>query len=149
MITHATTQFIENQKHIVNLSHAEQLIDNSELCNCLKKMARDFAFGNSEVLFEEAKGRKAIEELLDDFWHAISDRKTFDDLRSKRHSARGKFVYSLLSPNYLEEAFAPPQGTLDVANTIRYRELRLLTDMVSGMTDSFAIAMRDKIRSAC
>lgn len=149
MVNHATNQFIGNLKSIFDLSHAEPLMDNSELCNCLKKMARDFAFGNSEVLFEEAKGRKAIEELLDDFWHAISDRKEYDDLRSKRRSAKGKFVYSLLSPNYLEEAFDPPCGTPDVAKTIRYRELRLLTDMISGMTDNFAIAMRDKIRSAC
>jgi dGTPase len=56
---------------------------------------------------------------------------------SKRTTARSRYIFSLISPNYLEQAYEG--GGSDGVLPLRYRELRLLTDMVSGMTDTFAL----------
>jgi dGTPase len=116
-------------------------MDNSSLCNALKKLAQQYAFSNSSVLRMEALGASALDGLLTFYWNAISSRESFDDLLSKRGTAVNKYVFALVSqPNYLEDAIrsAEPDG---VACSIRYRELRLLTDMISGMTDTFAIKL--------
>ncbi len=148
LINHASSFFIEKRGDIFGYKDVEPIMDCSGLCEKLKEIARQYAFGNSEVLFEEAKGRKAIEKLLDYVWEAISDRKEPDDIMSKRLGAKSKFVFSLLSPNYLEEASTAKDNVPVCAQTLRYRELRLLTDMISGMTDGFSIATYEKIQLA-
>ncbi len=148
LIDHASAYFVKNREKIYSYEDVRPIMDESDLCEKLKTIARQYAFGNSEVLFEEAKGRKAIEKLLDHVWEAISDRKKPLDIMSKRLGAKSKFVFSLLSPNYLEEASMAKPDVPDSAQTLRYRELRLLTDMISGMTDGFAIATYEKIQLA-
>ncbi|MFZ3203931.1 MAG: hypothetical protein WA161_08665, partial [Pseudomonas sp.] len=63
----------------------------------------------------------------------------------KRLGARAKYVFSLISPNYIEQA-DKPNNPSEVAPGLRYRELRLLTDMVSGMTDTFAMRLWKDIK---
>jgi dGTPase len=46
----------------------------------------------------------------------------------------------LISPNYIEEA-VNSANLVGPASSLRYRELRLLTDMASGMTDTFAMKL--------
>jgi dGTPase len=94
----------------------------------------------------EATGASALEVLLTRFWSAISNREKFDDLRSRRKAAVDTYVFSLVSPNYLEDAVLSCD-TKGIAGTIRYRELRLLTDMIAGMTDSYAIRLAEQLRS--
>jgi len=72
-------------------------------------------------------------------WEAISDREA-DELRSERRSARARYIFTLISPNYIEAAEEAASRTGPAAG-LRYRELRLLTDMVSGMTDTFALKL--------
>ena len=58
---------------------------------------------------------------------------------SKRLEARESYAFSLISPNYLESACREAEATRSDDRISRYHELRLLTDMISGMTDGFAI----------
>lgn len=56
-----------------------------------------------------------------------------------------KYVYGRISENY-RRVFEEPSGA--VANMpLRYRQCLLLTDMISGMTDSFAVALHNELTS--
>jgi dGTPase len=85
-------------------------------------------------------GAAEIDTLMTAFWDAISSRRKPEDILSNREGGRARYVYSLISPNYLEEAHRAGKG-VGAAASLRYRELRLLTDMISGMTDTFAIKL--------
>jgi dGTPase len=110
------------------------MMERSELCNSLKGVATQYGFSHSTVLKAEALGGIAINELMSDFWSAIRSREKPNDIWSRRVGARARYVNSLISPNYLEQAQHAASSL-----GLRYRELRLLTDMISGMTDTFAI----------
>ena len=51
----------------------------------------------------------------------------------------------MISPNYVEDAVRSAKSD-DSEGGVRYRELRLLTDMISGMTDTFAIKLSREIK---
>lgn len=145
LIKEASSAYVANSATINALTHEQPIMDESVLCKALKRIANQYAFSNSAVLRMEAFGAAAIDELMTFFWVAISEREKPENLMSTPTSARGKYARSLISPNYYEDAVraAQPLGT---EGGLRYRELRLLTDMVSGMTDTFAIKLWEKIR---
>ncbi|WP_164699223.1 dGTP triphosphohydrolase, partial [Pseudomonas aeruginosa] len=145
LIEHASKTFIENAPAIFDFKPINPLMDDSRLCEELKAVAQQNAFNHSSVLRTEALGSAAIDDLMTVLWDAISNRKEFDSLRSKRLDARAKYVFSLISPNYIEQA-DQPKSPSEVASGLRYRELRLLTDMVSGMTDTFAMRLWKDIK---
>lgn len=145
LVSHASDQFSSDVTAIFSYSHATPLMDNSPLCSALKKIAQKYAFENADVLKAEALGAAALDGLMSAFWEAISDRKKDEDIESKRVSARSKFIFSVISPNYVQDAASAAQADYG-AGGLRYRELRLLTDMVSGMTDSFAMRLWGEIQ---
>lgn len=140
LIRHASTEFVKSAGHIFLYKHDKALMDNSALCDELKQIAHQNAFIHPTVLRTEALGAVAIDALMAALWEAISDRKDQGDLRSKRNGVRARYVFSLISPNYIEEA-VNSANLVGPASSLRYRELRLLTDMVSGMTDTFAMKL--------
>lgn len=145
LINHASNEFIVNAKKIFNFEQVDALMDSSVLCKNLKDIAKQTAFNHQSVLRAEAMGAVAIDGLMTCLWSAISNRKDIDDLRSKRLSARDKYIFSLISPNYIEQAILAESDDDNLC--LRYRELRLLTDMMSGMTDTFAIRLWENLRS--
>lgn len=145
LIREASDKFIANGAAIFDFKYETPLMDGSDLCDKLKDVARQYAFGAPSVLRMEAKGAEAIHGLMSVFWNAIAQRKLHGDMTSRRTSPVSKYAYSLISPNYIEDAIRTHDAK-DTAGSIRYRELRLLTDMISGMTDTFAIRLWQDIR---
>src|SRR5690606_17205319 len=125
LIAHASTTYIQYAAPIFNYEHADALMDDSALCTVLKEIAQQNAFSHPTVLRTEALGAVAIDDLMTTLWDAISDRKDQDNLRSKRRGARARYVFSLISPNYVEQAVAS-RNLSEPASILRYRELRLL-----------------------
>jgi dGTPase len=138
LITHAGTEFVKSAAPIFTYDFDNALMDSSLLCETLKGVAKQNAFSHPTVFRTEAAGAAAIDVLLTALWDAISNREVSVNLRSRRRSARASYVFSLISPNYIEQAVAA-ENLPEPASGLRYRELRLLTDMVSGMTDTFAM----------
>ena len=138
LIDYASMAFVKNAELIFECDYDSALMDESQLCNTLKVVAQQNAFSHPTVLRTEAAGAAALDALLTALWDAISDRKEVEDLRSRRRSARASYVFSLISSNYIAQAVAA-EDSPEPASGLRYRELRLLTDMVSGMTDTFAM----------
>lgn len=146
LIGQASSEFKKNAAAIFSHHHEKALMDNSMLCKELQSVAKQYAFGHSAVLRAEALGAIAVDGLMTAIWDAISDRDDQSDLKSKRRSARAKYIFSKISPNYIEQAVKSKKATESTAD-LRYRELRLLTDMVSGMTDTFAVRLWKDIRA--
>jgi dGTPase len=145
LVTHASNKFTEYLPAIFNFNHTVPLMDGSTLCDALKDLAKTYAFSNPLVLKTEALGAAALDGLMSAFWSAISERKEVDNIESKKLSARSSYIFSLISPNYVQQANIGG-GSATGANGLRYRELRLLTDMVSGMTDTYAMRLWDEIQ---
>jgi dGTPase len=147
LIEHASDGFVAAGEAIKALSHCTPLMDDSTLCEKLKSLARQHAFGNPGVLRMEARGAEAIDGLMTAFWDAIHDRpqEDFDDILARRSGAKNKYVFALISQNYLEDA-SRAVNAAGIAASVRYRELRLLTDMLSGMTDTFTIKLWEELK---
>ncbi len=138
LIVDASGRYKKAYPAIAEFKHSVPLMEKNALCDALKRIAQTYAFSHRRVLKTEAVGAVAIDGLMSAFWEAICSRKNTNDLLSSRIGARARFVYSMISPNYLEaaERAASSRGP---SSGMRYRELRLLTDMISGMTDTFAL----------
>lgn len=147
LIEHASDGFVSAGEGIKAFSHRTPLMDDSALCEKLKLIARQHAFGNPGVLRMEARGAEAIDGLMTAFWDAIHDRpqEDFDDILARRSGAKNKYVFALISQNYLEDASRAANAS-GIAASVRYRELRLLTDMLSGMTDTFTIKLWEELK---
>jgi len=111
------------------------------LCKALKDFDREHAYRHKSVLAVEAEGYNTIRSLMTYLWIAITERSDPDFLDSKRKSPIAKFAYGRISENYRRVAESK-------SNTmpLRYREVQLLTDMISGMTDSFAVSLNCELK---
>ena len=147
LIDHASDNFVAAGQAVNNFTHAEPLMDDSALCEKLKALAVQHAFNNPGVLRMEARGTEAIDGLMTIFWEAIHDRprEKFDDILARRSGAKNKYVFALISQNYLEDASRSANSD-GIAASVRYRELRLLTDMISGMTDTFTMKLWEDLK---
>jgi dGTPase len=143
MISAVAKAFRDNYDSIASGSFDDELIEKSEasrLCEALKSFDREYAFNHRTVLEIELKGYNTINRLLDFLWLGISEREDYFKLGSKRTSPFSAYVYSRISKNYRrvfegEVTCYHPDDKLP----IRYKELQLLADMISGMTDRFCI----------
>ncbi|WP_368517099.1 deoxyguanosinetriphosphate triphosphohydrolase family protein [Rhizobium sp.] len=145
LIQYASDAFSESLMGIMGKTHQTEIMKKSKLCETLKDVAKKHAFANPAVLRMEAIGAKALDDLMTFFWKAISERTDFENFSSRRTNAVAQYGWSLVSANYIEEASARREEKGSHAS-VRYRELRLLTDMISGMTDSFALKRWEQIR---
>jgi dGTPase len=144
MIVSATEAFVENLNSIMAGTFDKELMAVSKasgLWRLLKEFAGKYIYPHREVLEVELTGHQTIHGLMDIFWAAITRRQDPLDIASKRTSPLHSYVYSRISENY--RRVAEGSGPMP----IRYRELQLMTDMVSGMTDSFAISLLKDLRA--
>lgn len=108
----------------------------SELIEALKLFARTHAYNSTPVLRVELQGSQVIHRLMDTMWESITERTTFEDLGSRRANPKAAFVYSKISDSY---RWHFERVSRELKLPIRYREMQLLTDMISGMTDIAAM----------
>jgi dGTPase len=111
-----------------------------KLCSALKKFDKIHAYRHRSVLQVELAGYNTIRKLMDFFWVAITERKDPHNPASDRKTPFASYAYSRISENY-RRVFEGPHNKMPV----RYKELQLMTDMISGMTDSFAISLLDDL----
>ena len=157
MMVAASNTFLDNSDSLNKGTFEKTLIDASEasdLCEALKTLAFEHAYTAPAVKEIELRGDNLIRSLLGYFWRSIEecsplpsalqneDRKV---LAPRPPTPFGEFVFSHISQNYVRCYEADTQGMSD-ASGVRYRQMLLLTDMVSGMTENFAIDLEAKFR---
>jgi dGTPase len=143
MVSAVGKAFTENYRTIISGAFDGELIKSSagaNLCSALKKFDRENAFSHKSVLEIELNGYNVLNRLMDFLWAGISQRENYEDLSSTRTSPFAAYVYSRISKNYRRMFEGKVhQYHRDPGLPIRYKEMQLLTDMVSGMTDQFCI----------
>lgn len=146
LVKAATRAFIDNENDFLTGRVQKPLLEISrgeKLRKALKKFSYRHAYTHRSVLKVELQGYNVIRGLMDLFWAAIVDREEQDNPASDRLHPFSRFVYGRISENY-RRIFENPIS--EVASLpMRYRECQLLTDMLSGMTDSYAIDLHEEL----
>ncbi|HWA20108.1 MAG TPA: dNTP triphosphohydrolase [Devosia sp.] len=113
----------------------------------LRVFDRERAYSNREVLKIELSGYNTLQVLMDYLWEGITKRTDGGVPASKRSTPFARYAYGRISENYrrIFEGHASASRESDKRLPIRYKELQLLTDMVGGMTDQFAIDLHNEL----
>lgn len=148
MIRAAVKTFVERQEEFLDgtANHGLMALSSGEVLRReLKEFGVRHAYTHRSVLEIELQGYNVIRELMDMFWAAIVDREDRGNVKSPRRHPFSRFVYGRISENYRRVFENPSSSDADLPP--RYRECLLLTDMVSGMTDSFAMDLCKELRA--
>lgn len=140
LVKTATDAFIRNEdKFLTGLIPAGliSLSGGETLRKLLKQFALKHAYKHKSVLELELQGYNVITGLMDIFWAAIVDREDTLVSDSARRSPFTRYVYGRISENYRRVYENPTPEVQSLP--MRYRDCLLLTDMISGMTDSYAL----------
>ncbi len=147
MVQAVADAFIANYDDLMNGQFKGDLMSSSSaslVTARLKRFDKAVAYKNREVLRLEAKGTAVIHDLMNTFWAAITDRVDPSKPGGDRRTAESTYVYSRISENY-RRAFEAPVS-VGQSLPLRYRECQLLTDMISGMTDRFAMSLHGELK---
>jgi dGTPase len=148
MVGSAIDAFREYEADFVAGTVAVPLLEKST-AEILRKTLKNFSFMHAykhrSVLEVELQGYNVIRGLMDFFWSAIVDREDPMKPESDRKRPFTKYVYGRISENY-RRIFENP-SSIDSGLPMRYRECILLTDMISGMTDSYAVYLYEELLS--
>lgn len=144
--------FTESYDAIMSSGLDQPLLDMSlaaPFADSLKSFAFKNAYKHREVLKIELNGFNTLHGLMDMLWRGITEREDFSNPGSDRTSPFTRYAYSRISENYRRvfEGKGSAKRTSDEALPIRYRELQLLTDMVAGMTDQYAIDLHNELKA--
>jgi dGTPase len=143
MIGDVRAAFMENSDQIMAGKLKLDLLNVSKskyLCEKLKEFDKEHAYVHRGVLEVELTGYNTIRGLMDFFWDAITQRKESSELGSRRKTPFAAYAYNRISENYRRVFESDEKGM-----PVRYKEMQLLTDMISGMTDSYAISIYSEL----
>ncbi|WP_099222973.1 deoxyguanosinetriphosphate triphosphohydrolase [Listeria costaricensis] len=136
LINRALEVFYQHYPEIMAGSFDHSLLDISEaaqLVQILQSLSAKYIYVNSGVVESEIAGHRIITALLDDYIPAVL---YFDSPYPEKMTAKNKRLISLISDNYIgcyRKNAAEQDETMKL-----YLRLLLVTDFISGMTDSFA-----------
>ncbi|QDD89406.1 dGTP triphosphohydrolase [Pseudomonas oryzihabitans] len=108
----------------------------ASFCKALKKFDFTYGFRHKSVLELELKGHTYIHTMMDMLWVAVhgNQEKAYDSI-----TPFGKYAFSRISESY-RRIFKEDNGLSQ-----SYKEAQLITDAVSGMTDSYLISLHDEL----
>ena len=124
------------------------------LCEALKDFDRTRGYRHPSVLKLELEGSNYIQSLMDMLWVGIHGHKTKRERDKEEESTVeprneyqsetpfGRYAYGRISENY-RRIFEDKDNELPVL----YKEAQLLSDAISGMTDSYLIRLHDELKS--
>lgn len=134
MVKAAVRAFADNYDGLMNGSFDEELTAKVELTQELKAfktLAREKVYSARPVVEIEACGFEVIGGLLEAFVGAINAKAT----KSETGKVRTRTLLSLML-----------KTKADLEQLSAYERVLLATDFVSGMTDSFAVDLYQRIR---
>ncbi|WP_245998196.1 dGTP triphosphohydrolase [Aquisalibacillus elongatus] len=150
MIREVKEVFLNNYIDIMNGKFGErELLKETKnahlLYELLNSLLKDYCFGDKEVISLELVGDSVLSDLLNTF---IDECVLYEDFKEKPRYKTGK-LYRLISENfiYVHLLNEDPKGknrTFEELTT--YERLLLITDFISGMTDSYALDLHQKLK---
>lgn len=147
MVAATSAAFIDKQDSLISGLQPSALLDLST-ANVLRQnlgtFAKTYAFQHRTVLEVELRGYNTIRGLMNIFWSAIKATDP-NDPEKLPINPYNRYVYMRISENY-RRIYNNPSPEVNIL-PVRYRQCLLLTDMVSGMTDSYAVSLLDELNS--
>jgi dGTPase len=145
LVNSVVDALIKNKDQILsdscNLKDIISVSKGNELCSALKDFDRRWGYNNKSVLKLELEGFNYIHNLMDMMWEAIHGRLDTEN-KKVSHTPFSKYVYQKISENY-RRVFEDENNSM----TNTYKEAQLLTDAISGMTDSYLIQLHNELMS--
>ena len=162
MVNAAGATYISSATQILSGSYPGNLVEKSAagaMCQALKDFALEYAFRSPKVTALELRGANMMHKLMDYLWRGIEEvsltnlpdslenKSLLEALASKGPSTTmfGRYAFNRISTNYRANFI---RGLLSCSTPadVRYQQLLLLTDMVSGMTEDFVEATFSELR---
>ncbi|MEC3249082.1 deoxyguanosinetriphosphate triphosphohydrolase [Bacillus cereus] len=108
----------------------------------LKDISKEYCYSDSEVLTLELVGDRVISELLTLFVDAIVDIHEKPKTKLKKEK-----LFHLVSENFRHIQSIDKNGlpSIEFEHLPLYNRLLLITDFISGMTDSYAVNLHQKL----
>lgn len=132
--------FKSEYEKIIEGNLEEELIDISNASDIRKsfKLLQYIVFDNKKIVQAELAGWEAIYGLLEIFINA-----TLSDAAQSGQNSKEARIYKNISSSYryLYEQFSGKHCSNDV-----YNRIQLVVDFISGMTDSYAISLYQKLK---
>ncbi|WP_082673016.1 deoxyguanosinetriphosphate triphosphohydrolase [Paenibacillus senegalimassiliensis] len=144
MINAVVESFKDNYDSIMEGTFEGDLLEKSsakELKRILKNISIEYCYKNSEVLTLELVGDRVLTDLLNLFVNAVVniDEKPKAKLREEK-------IYHLISANFKHiQTLKDGVPTLEIDQLSLYMRLLLVTDFISGMTDSYAVNLHQQL----
>lgn len=127
----------------------------------LKRITRDNCFACHEVLALELEGDRVISTLLDIFTDALLSNPVEDLVKTNRYCGK---IFALISPNFVYRTLHDHASRNEIIKEVqamqkepeqykirrlrklsRYELLHLITDFISGMSDSYAVKLYQEL----
>jgi dGTPase len=143
MLNEVAEEFISKYDQLMEGKYSGKLLDNcsSKLQKLLEGIGIEYCYQSSEALALELVGDKVISGLLDIFVPEI----TKDEGSFKPKNKAGK-LYHVISPNFRYIQKLDENGIYNQNKKLKlYDRLLLITDFISGMTDSYAVDLFQKL----
>ena len=137
MVQAATDVFVANIDKIMNglINPGFELIKNSncaQLCKATKKFDYRHGFQHKEVLRLELQGNNYIKSMMNMLWKAISSNE-------QTNNPFERYAFGEISENYRRVYHSSDKST--------YAKFQLLSDAISGMTESYLINKHNELKS--
>ncbi|URZ08956.1 dGTP triphosphohydrolase [Clostridium felsineum] len=150
MIRCVVDEFMSKYDYIMNGKYeCNELLDNSKaklLKKELKRLEKSYCYSNKEVLTLELAGDNVINGLLDRFVNELANCSENPEKNIKERFGK---LYQLISENFRHVCLYDYQEKSikdDFTKTKTYDRLLLITDFISGMTDSYAVKLYKELR---
>jgi dGTPase len=117
--------------------------DAGSLAKACKSIALEHVYVSPEILKREIMGREILFDLLDLYWEAAQAVGP-----GKEPKGFNKKVYSQISSNYRQIFERNVARSEKLGIPVQYFRMQLITDQVSGMTDSFAVKLHRELKNA-
>jgi dGTPase len=143
LVNQAVRNFVENIEAIEKGEFTAELIYLQEkgLGKTLKEFCTDRIFKNREIQTLEITGESVIKGLLKHFVNDFIDYKAEDS----PCASRAEKLYSLISNSITLLAQEQSEKEKALYKMSDYYKLRMIVDYISGMTDSFALNLYQKL----
>jgi len=137
MVEAATGVFVDNIEKMMNgsITPGFELIKNSnctQLCKAAKSFDYRYGFQHKEVLRLELQGNNYIKSTMSMLWKAISK-------DGKPNNPFERYAFGGISENY--------RRVYEDSDKSSYAKCQLLSDTISGMTESHLIKIHDNLKS--
>ncbi|GAA0135251.1 deoxyguanosinetriphosphate triphosphohydrolase [Paenibacillus sp. YSY-4.3] len=137
--------FINNYELIISGQIDKELLKistASDIKDKLDEIARKYCYSSKEVLQLELVGESVLSGLLDMFVDAIILVNTEEGAKKKENK-----LFHLISENfrYVQKLDASGKPTRTIQDLSLYDRLLLITDFISGMTDSYAVDLYQRL----